>query len=201
MMINVGLLEQVWGYAQEHPEEYAQDAWGVRNPDRTETHDIAGLALKLLGARFVWTPVADYPPAAASLAVWGTNDVVFSSLPSTVTRAIVEWVTHFPTDRYADYFWHAVTSDRCPIGLAARVALGIDSSDTVVLFEEDAKPGEIARKVAELLARGRAQWDKAQMAMDAKAGMDALPQDQVNPGAYLGACLAARGVPVTVVEL
>lgn len=200
MMINVGLLEQAWGYAQEHPEEYAQDSWGMKRPGQT-THDIAGLALKLLGAQFVWTPVADYPPALAAEAVWGTNDVVFSSLPHTVTRGIVQWVTAVPTDRYADYFWHAVTSDRCPIGLAARIALGIDSSDTVILFEEDAKPGEIARKVAELLKRGRAQWEKAQAAKDAKAAMDAMPAQEVNAGDYLAACLQARDASVTMVEM
>lgn len=201
MMINVGLLEQVWGYAQEHPEEYTQDAWGVRSAGGVVTHDIAGLALKLLGAQFVWTPVADYPPHMAAEAVWGTNDVVFSSLPHTVTRGIVQWVTAVPTDRYADYFWHAVTSDRCPIGLAARIALGIDSSDTVILFEEDAKPGEISRKVAELLTRGRAQWEKAQAAQAAKDAMDAAPAEQVDSRAYLTACLEARGATVTHVSM
>lgn len=193
-MINVGLLQEAWAFAQEHPEQYNQDSWGFRNAEGRagETHDIAGLALKLLGASFVWTPVADYPPEIATQAVWGCQDITFSTLPHHVRTMIVEHCTKYTKDVYADYFWHSVIQDRCPIGLAARLALGITTADALVLFEEDAKASEVEKKVQELLVRGAKQW---------KALQDELPQDQVNPTEYLATCLAARGVPVTVVEI
>lgn len=203
MMINVGLLQEAWAFALEHPEQYTQDAWGYRNAkgSASETHDIAGLALKLIGAKFVWTPVADYPPETAGEAVWGCQDVIFSSLPPKLCKEIAAHCTVMPKDRYADYFWHSVTHDRCPIGLAARIALGIDSADALVLFEEDAKTGEIARTVAALLKRGRDQWDRAQAAEIKKLEMDQLPAEQVDRAEYLTACLEARGTTVKVVSM
>jgi hypothetical protein len=193
-MINLGLLQEAWAFAQENPDQYNQDSWGFRNAEGQagETHDIAGIALKLLGAAFVWTPVADYPPEIAHETVWGCQDVTFSSLPGNVRNAIVEHCTRFTKDQYADYFWHSVRSDRCPIGLAARVALGITTADALVLFEEDAKPSEVENMVQKLMLRGAKEW---------KAAQDQLPEEQVNPTEYLTACLGARGVPVTVVEL
>ena len=192
-MINVGLLQEAWAFAQENPDQYNPDSWGFRNAEGQagETHDIAGIALKLLGASFVWTPVADYPPEIANQAVWGCQDVTFTSLPANVCKAIVEHCVKYSKDQYADYFWHSVTTDRCPIGLAARVALGITTADALVLFEEDAKPGEVENMVQKLLIRGAKQW---------KAAQDQLPEEQMNPTEYLTACLGARGVPVTVVE-
>lgn len=202
-MINAGLLQEAWAFAQENPDQYNQDSWGFRNAEGNagETHDIAGLALKLLGASFVWRPVADYPPELVHDTVWGCQDVTFSSLPNHVRTAIVAHCTAYSKDQYAEYFWHSVTHDRCPIGLAARVALGITTADALVLFEEDAKTGELESKVQELLVRGAKQWKAAQQAEEKKAELDQLPEDQVDPGEYLAACLAARGVPVKVVEV
>ncbi len=189
-MINAGLLQESWAFALEHPEQYNQDAWGFKTPT-SETHDIAGLALKLLGASFVWRPIADYPPQLVAEHIQGAQDIVFTSLPGKVCRDIVAHVLKFKKDRYADYFWSAVTWDQCPIGLAARIALGIDDADALVLFEEDAKTGEIEAKIQELLIRGAKQWKQAQ---------DELPAGDVDQTDYLTACLGARGVPVTVVH-
>lgn len=202
-MINAGLLQEAWAFAQENPEQYNQDSWGFRNAEGSagETHDIAGLTLKILGASFVWTPVADYPPNLVSETVWGCQDVIFSSLPTNVRNAIVAHCTAYSKDQYAEYFWHSVTHDRCPIGLAARVALGITTADALVLFEEDAKPGEVESKLQELLVRAAKQWKAAQEGQEKKAELDALPAEEVNSAEYLAACLAARGVPVKVVEV
>lgn len=165
MLVNCGLLAETWDFIQQHPERYNPDSWGHRDArgETGETHDIAGTALKLLGASFVWTPVACYPPDAALEAVWGCQDVTFTSLPAATAKAVAEHVTAFPKDPYADYFWASVVHDRCPIGLAGRVALGITLPDARILFGEDAASGEIEHMVGELMERGTAQWKSGLM--------------------------------------
>lgn len=188
-MINVGLLQEAWSYAQEHPQEYNQASWGYRNAagSSSETHDLAGVALKLLGAEFVWKKVDTYPAQDPAECVWDCQDVVFSSLPGIVRTAIVEHCTRFTKDIYADYFWFSVTNDHCPIGLAARIALGIDTADSLNLFEEDAKPGEIGRQVQVLLERGAQQWKKLH---------DQTLEEIFTPTERLTGCLRDRFAPV-----
>jgi hypothetical protein len=199
MTINTRLLQSTWNHVKAHPEAYDSSAWGVRYADGTETHDFAGTALALLKASFVWSAPAIYPADAQAPTVWGANDVVFSSLPRDLAHQIAAHCTVMPSDRYADYFWASVTADRCPIGLAARVALGIDSADAVVLFEEDAKLGEIERAVAVLTERGVrqareleqvARTDELVAALE-RAGRDA---PDTASGGYLEGVTARRAV-------
>lgn len=153
MLINTDLLAQAWQQAKAYPGQYDQSVWAVKTPDR-EAFDIAGLALKLIGAAFCWTPVAIYPPALGQAAVWGASEIRFSSLPPVYRTEIIEYCTHFTKDFQTPEFWQLVTADKCPISLAARMVLGIDTADGLVLFEEDATAGEVQRKVDELLERG-----------------------------------------------